>query len=503
MASTKHYKRHSLREKTIWICSWLCFLAYPLAAQIKGRVTAQTPAEPVPFASLFINNTTYAQQCDADGVFELKNFPPPPFELTVTAVGYQSVTLQVGDNALKSPLLVQLQQKNIGLEEVTVISPAKDGWDKYGVLFTEEFIGYSPFAAQTRLLNKEALEFRYDRQKNILTVSAREPLKIRNNATGYEIIYWLEDFEFQASAKRTYFKGYTLFTPLTTRKKKQKAQWASNRLSAYKGSLNHFMRSVYRDSVVAEGFSIRRLKRITGSEYGKYVPVSTDSFLTGTDDGKRKLLKKLMTDTADQQTALARAIDIMKWLKEGTSSTYRFALSPVAPDTIPSREYNLHKADTARGLVVVSLFDSKRLSPRDSMLESMQRSGIIQMKNGSLRRSSDEHYDIVDPSPIVTDSIARYENGEVNMRFNDYLYIVYSGENEETAYQERQIRRTVAKDAPQASIISIAAGAAVSVMENGNFYNSYDLLTEGYWSYEKLDKLLPLDYSPEAAAIAD
>ena len=58
----------------------------------------------------------------------------------------------------------------------------------------EEFIGYSAYATDCKLINKDVLRFYWDQENMMLRVTADAPLKIENNATGYLITYWLEDF---------------------------------------------------------------------------------------------------------------------------------------------------------------------------------------------------------------------------------------------------------------------------------------------------------------------
>src|SRR5690606_33731791 len=106
----------------------------------------------------FINNTTYGCIGDSMGVFELKRFPSLPFSLTITAVGYESVLLPIKGDHFNQNLIVSLKAKVMNLKEVTVRNPEPNGWEQYGQRFKEEFIGYSQFADQCEILNKEVLE---------------------------------------------------------------------------------------------------------------------------------------------------------------------------------------------------------------------------------------------------------------------------------------------------------------------------------------------------------
>jgi hypothetical protein len=37
----------------------------------------------------------------------------------------------------------------------------------------------------------------------------------------------------------------------------------------------------------------------------------------------------------------------------------------------------------------------------------------------------------------------------------------------------------------------------IAIEQNGYYYDQKDILTSGYWSWEKLADLLPYDYDPE------
>ena len=83
------------------------------------------------------------------------------------------------------------------------------------------------------------------------------------------------------------------------------------------------------------------------------------------------------------------------------------------------------------------------------------------------------------------------------MQFPDLLQVTYTREAEELPYLQRNMGQVRAPD-QQVSVFSLRDGNSLHLLEDGNFYDAYDLLLEQYWAYEKLDKLLPLDYVPPA-----
>lgn len=386
-------------------------------------------------------------------------------------------------------MTILLEPKPVDLKEVLVMSAEKDGWQKYGRQFTEDFIGYSPFAAQCKILNREVLQFRYDKNSNMLKVWADKPLLIRNEATGYLVTYWLEDYQKEYSTKKLYFKGYTQFADLETKKKHKVKTWQEHRRSAYNGSLSHFMRSLYRGTVAGEGFEIRSLKRISGDDYGKYVPLWTDTLGLHDSVGLKALLGKVYTDSlaAEQIAAACRAL--MAWADTGTTA---IRLNAPSADEPSRKEYRFSKQAEK---MIIQYFDLDRPTPQESMAAS---AGMKITDNDGkpvkIPRTR-QTFDVVDPRPLTADSFLSHRSTvSVQFLFPQYLLVTYTRELEEEAYLARLHLSGKPVAGNQASIISLSE--EISVYPDGNFSPSYNLMLEAYWAYEKLDKLLPLDYRP-------
>ncbi|WP_235918591.1 hypothetical protein [Sediminibacterium soli] len=152
------------------------------------------------------------------------------------------------------------------LQEVILIPYEKNGWEKWGVFFADNFIGTSAFAQQCSLLNKEAVKFRFDKKKNLLQAFADETLLFENSALGYKIKYDLISFEYDFTQRLFVYKGYPFFEEMQTSRKGLQRRWAQRREDAYKGSLMQFMRSLYRNRLVEDGFQVRRLIKIPDAE---------------------------------------------------------------------------------------------------------------------------------------------------------------------------------------------------------------------------------------------
>jgi hypothetical protein len=79
------------------------------------------------------------------------------------------------------------------------------------------------------------------------------------------------------------------------------------------------------------------------------------------------------------------------------------------------------------------------------------------------------------------------------MAFKGFFQVVYTGEKEEPGYIQATSMFHTRKPTFQTSVISLLA-EAVLLEEMGNIAEPLDVIFEGYWGWEKLGDMLPLDY---------
>ena len=226
-----------------------------------GSILSKDSKMPVPAASIFLSNTSIGTISKDNGEFILQPFPEGRYDLVVTILGYETYSITIASNAIPAKLEILLTPKVKVLEEVIVSPYEKNGWEKWGNFFMENLIGKTPNAADCKLLNTEVIHFRFDKKKNTLNAFADEPLLIQNEALGYELKYDLSIFEFNYSSRIFFYQGYPLFVDLEAKNDRVENRWKKNREKTYRGSLMHFMRSLYRNTLDAEGFEMRKIIR--------------------------------------------------------------------------------------------------------------------------------------------------------------------------------------------------------------------------------------------------
>lgn len=239
----------------------LLLLSYPVFPQVKGTVISETGGQPVPFASVFINNSTLGTTTDENGHFSLSRLTPGKHELVVSLLGYEKF-FTVITVPREKPLTILLREKSTQLDQVTVRAFDKDGWKTWGTLFTESFIGTSANAQRTVLKNAKDLRFRHNKKENVLEVFAVAPLRIQNRALGYDLEYHLELFRIDFKNNSQVYAGYPFFKEPRSVSKSH----TRKREAAYHASLMKFMRSLYRNTVQKDGYTVRKMVEIRNRE---------------------------------------------------------------------------------------------------------------------------------------------------------------------------------------------------------------------------------------------
>ncbi|PRY09877.1 carboxypeptidase-like protein [Pontibacter ummariensis] len=102
----------------------------------------------------------------------------------------------------------------------------------------------------------------------------------------------------------------------------------------------------------------------------------------------------------------------------------------------------------------------------------------------------------LDTNRVPYPAYLQEKEGQLILKFDDFFQVVYTGEMEEEAYVRQENMFRTREPGYQTSVVSLTTNQVV-LDENGSFYEPLGLLFEGYWGWEKLGDMLPLDYQPE------
>ena len=241
---------------------------------ISGKVIDAVTKAPMPAASVFAQNTTQGSVTDAEGNFKMA-LPNGGYDLVITYTGYQTESRRITTaDADNKNIVIELKQKEKALEDVVITSSneVKDGWTKYGDFFLDNFIGKTTNSKNCTIKNKDAIHFYFSKKRNRLKVTATEPVEIANEALGYNIRYTIDSFTYEYNTQVTLYTGYPLFEEMQTSDTAKQNLWVANRLKAYKGSMLHFMRSLYNKQLKEEGFEIQFLVKSNDMETAVPLP---------------------------------------------------------------------------------------------------------------------------------------------------------------------------------------------------------------------------------------
>ncbi len=131
-----------------------CFSAQ--SQTITGTVKEKGSGLPLPFANVFINNTTIGAATDVDGNFRITGTIPDQFELVASFVGYSTVSLTInrkGKQSITQNFELELLEDN--LTEIELKAKRDKSWERNLKKFKEVFLAVpdDPYGNDIEILN--------------------------------------------------------------------------------------------------------------------------------------------------------------------------------------------------------------------------------------------------------------------------------------------------------------------------------------------------------------
>lgn len=243
-------------KKTVLIIIASFLFVEAFSQVIEGTVFDKTSREVISNASVYFQGTSTGTLTDLDGRFRLDISKFRALPLTVSALGYYSNTLS--GFITGQPLEVFLEPKIFEFDEVIVNAKSQARERKTNMaILRKEFLGATANAFSCRITNEKDIRFRYSENGDTLKAFSLAPIHIINNALGFQIDYFLDDFRYCQNQNSKYFsyKGTILFTEDSARIADEKKSIERRRKFAYLGSRMHFFRSLWTDSLKSAGFS--------------------------------------------------------------------------------------------------------------------------------------------------------------------------------------------------------------------------------------------------------
>jgi hypothetical protein len=257
--------------------------------KLSGKIIGEK-GEPIKSATVFISGSTKITMTNDAGFFIFNDMEPGAFQLSVQMLGYSPYNQSGMMMTANLSLDITLHIKPIQINEV-IIGTGETNWQAYYTIFKGQFLGTSANAQECEILNPRVLHFYFNKKKGVLTADADKFLYIENKLLGYRLKYLLKDFEYDAKNNAAIYDGDTNFEELPGNER-QKKRWLKNREYAYKGSFMHFLRSVFSNTTLQEGFIVNTLYKFSYKDKDTYDgptvsidtrPIRFDSLMTRID----------------------------------------------------------------------------------------------------------------------------------------------------------------------------------------------------------------------------
>lgn len=225
---------------------------------ITGIVLEKGSGLPLPFANVFINNTTIGAATDVDGKFIITGTIPDQFELVASFVGYSTVSLTInrkGKQSITQNFELELLEDN--LTEIELKAKRDKSWERNLKKFKEVFLAVpdDPYGNDIEILNPWVLDFstvKPDNGFNYTQATAQMPLQLVNNALGYQIDFYLQDFRMLRNASR--FFGQAFYKNLASEDSLLESKWKEGKELNYQNSVRHLALSLLLKNSGSQGF---------------------------------------------------------------------------------------------------------------------------------------------------------------------------------------------------------------------------------------------------------
>jgi hypothetical protein len=235
--------------------------SFLISQTIQGTILDNKTKEKIAYAAIYISGTFIGTYSDQDGNFKLDISKYSSMPLSISAVGYNSVTLN--NFSTDKPLTIYLTPKVYDLNEVIIKAKSLARKRRSNlILFKDIFLGQTYNASQCIILNEKDITFNYGYDKDTLRAYASKPLQIVNNALGYKITFFLDKFEYDKKNRAFNYKGEAFFNEDTILNVTQKQSYDVQRRSSYLGSRMHFFRELWIDNLKSAEFVVQNLSGV-------------------------------------------------------------------------------------------------------------------------------------------------------------------------------------------------------------------------------------------------
>jgi len=245
-------------KHSLIIVVFLCFQSL-FSQAISGKVYDMKTGNIIEGAFVYFDRSSIGKITDQQGYFSIEPQLNSNTPLVISHIGYETLVIEY--SKLGEYLEIGMKEEFFKLSEVVLLSDPFTRKQKLEV-FRKEFLGESVGGENSAILNEDALTLPFNSSTNTLSAYTSEPLVIINDYLGYNIRFDLLDFKINFKTKSlkridniksTFIYGHTFFTDLSIKEER----FASRRNMVFKGSVQHFMQTIWNQSWLEESFKLR------------------------------------------------------------------------------------------------------------------------------------------------------------------------------------------------------------------------------------------------------
>ncbi|MFH1941729.1 MAG: carboxypeptidase regulatory-like domain-containing protein [bacterium] len=248
------------------------------SGQITGRILDASSGLSLRSVTVFISGTMRATQSDEQGNYVFENVQAGAYTLVFFMEKYELTILNIRLTEPETDMVnVRLQPAPVQALEHSDMMRNRSEWERNCGTFERLLFGPTQNTRKCRILNPDVLNFQIDERNQEFRVRAAKPLRIENQALGYLIEMYLEEFATRNDVI-VRFQYQSKFDSIPPQSKNQMEEWMKNRRRAYRGSLAHFIASLASDRLKEEGYLISteyRVSRYEVNEYFNQIPVES------------------------------------------------------------------------------------------------------------------------------------------------------------------------------------------------------------------------------------
>lgn len=226
------------------------------SASISGFITDRLTGKPLQNVNVLVSGINFGHVSDKIGYFEIKNLPKGNYKLIFSLIGYESLSAlyEIKDSeALNQE--IKLTPRTYSTETIEISS--KKIADKHKLLdqFKKLFLGNSDFADSCSIENEKSIDFT-EIADNVFGIKCDTISIIKNNALGYLIRGKLNNATINLNVPELSFDFASGFEEMPHKDIDQKIMWQENRKLAFRGTLRHFLLSLYNNRLNEEGYKL-------------------------------------------------------------------------------------------------------------------------------------------------------------------------------------------------------------------------------------------------------